>query len=280
MFKVNKRETLYLHTIHEPKLFRSWFRYRKLELHLEISTKHTGPSFKLHLGNASSETPVDWHICLFWMNFYGSFNWPGLGKFCAWVGHGHKRNLYLGFHAGQMWWNLWYDNDMGYDDYHRCDKRRKTWWWPFSWYRHKYRSWMCLREGCIELNPLDALWGNRWYTYIDKELVKAIINIDDFDGDNGYETVLKLQETHRARRSGPSFARGASYEGFYVDWTCDAGIPIRNHDWKGDNVYASAVRLPNDDITNWVKTAKGQIIEQIRKDRLHYTYRPNVEEAS
>lgn len=278
MFKTNKTETLYLHTSREKKLFRSWFRYRKFATHLEISTSRTGPSVRLHLGNASSETPVDWHISLIWISFYGSLDWPGLGKFCGWIGRGHKRDLSLSVFGGQLWWKLWYDDDGGYDDYHKHDLWKKPVLPPWCWGRKKYRSWMCLRNGNIDLNPVNAFWGFRRYNYTNIDMCHTVVGANQFSGDM-QEVKLTLQSVVQKRDAGPAWARRPKWIGYSVAWDCRDGIPTQNHDWKGDCVYGSSVSAKDPiDMEHWKNDAVIALTNWIIKDRKRNNYRPRIGE--
>jgi hypothetical protein len=247
---------------------------RKIELSLEISYPKKSDSFgfRFHIGNRSSETPIDGHIDLNRIAFYWSFSAPKIRRWCEWVGRGHKRDLSLKIHNGQLWWRLWYDDDNGYDDYHKCDSWRKPKLWPWSRGRKKYRPWMCLRDGNIHLNPLDAIYGPRLYKYEDLEVLTTVTNIGQWTGDE-YEIKWKLQKQTRQRNFGPRWLRGFSDEGFTASWDSKEGIPFRNHDWKGDNVYGSAERV-NPITGYWLKQAEASLRRRIKDDRERHNYRP------
>lgn len=251
---------------------------KRIETQLEIAIRRkVSPGFSLHFGNNGSETPVDVIISFYWLAFLWGLNFPGLGRFCEKIGRGHKRNISLKFHGRMMWWELWYDDDMGYDDYHRCDKRRKPRLWPWSMGREKYRSWMCLRQGNIDLNPLDALWGQRYYSYLDLWAKNTRLDVGQFEGDV-YDVVFKLQKVTRARKHGPAWARRVSDEGWSADWRCEKGIPFRNDSWKGDEILASAEKVTQhcdgDLSDDWLFEAKASLVERVKKDRIKYNYSP------
>lgn len=275
-------EKLHAFTSHRERVKRYivlWHRKtgRDGEFHLEIPyLKKVGPGFRIHFGDRGSETPFDGHISLYWVAIFWGMNFPGLGRFCEWIGRGHKRNISVQFHNKAVWWELWYDDDMGYDDWHKCNSWRKPKLYPWRWGREKHRGWMCLRKGNLELNPLDALWGHRYFDFHEVGKTTALVPINDFEGDE-YEVEFKLEKQTRGRRFGPKFARRRSDEGWNADWRCETGIPVRNHDWKGDEVFASAVSVDLNTGEDWVAQAVKSLIEQIRRDRIHYNYVPPKE---
>lgn len=248
---------------------------RGIEINPAFYWKSKGSTgFSLHFGNRSSETPVDFSCSLFRLAFYLHLSWPGLGMLCEKLGRGHKRNLSLSFHGGGMWWQLWYDDDGGYDQHHRCDGWRKPKLWPWSMGRDKHRGWMCLRDGNIDLNPLDAIWGNRYYERETIDTIETVVNIGEFP-DDFYTVEFTLQKMSRARKYGPSWVRHRTEEGYSVDWKCKGGIPVRNHEWKGDTVLASSVKVATNG-DDWLCEATENLIKDMKEDRLHYNYVPNL----
>ena len=241
------------------------------EATLSISTCRRGPALKMHIGDRGSDTPLDFIIGLWLVTFYLSFGSDRLRRFCTWLGRGHKRNLSLQVHNGSLWWELWYDGQCGYDQHHRCDKWRRPKLWPWSRGRAKYRSWMCLREGSIDLNPLDAIWGHRKYSYRDiTEYRNPRLVVGEWDEDV-YDVTFKLQRGTWAREHGPSWARGEVDKGYSVRWSSPKGIPFRNHDWKGDNALSGG--LPIHDHSNWIEEAERGLRQKIRRERVRFNYR-------
>jgi len=261
----------YKHVAREANMWRLWVRYKeKYAGHVEIVwNKKVAPGFQFHFGNLSSETPLDAHMSFYWLAIFWDINFPGAGRFCEWIGRGHKRDISLKFHDGSMWWKLWYDDDMGYDTYHRCDSWRQPKLYPWRWGRKKHRAWMCLRDGNIDLNPLDAIWGRRYYQYEDLEFQDAMLHMNEFPGDQ-YVVHFKLQKQTRARRYGPKWVRHISDEGYTASW--ESKIPFRNNSWKGDDVLASAEKVSSRE--NWVDEALESLKSRIKKDRQRYNYRP------
>lgn len=273
-------KNFYLHLMMDDGCWRSWGKYRKFSTQLEVAwMKKISPGFCFHIGDASSETPVDIMISFYWLAFFWGCDWPGLGKLCAMVGRGHKRNISLKFHNGQMWWELWYDDDGGYDRHHRdkCDQSRHPKLWPWSRGRKKYRPWMCLREGNIALNPLSALWGDRFYyrEVVDEAMVW--VYVDQFAGDR-YEVRFRLKKVARYRGYGPSWVRHQTDCGYEVDWYHTPGIPTQNHSWKGDNTLGSGFHV--DDIEYWQDFSSHTLAEWVKKERVNRGYRPRTPKES
>jgi hypothetical protein len=236
--------------------------------------------FNLHIGNKGSETPIDWHIGFWWFAFYGSFSADWLRTFAQWIGRGHKRDIMLEIQgmngAPDLIWKLWWDDDGGYDrTIHDCDKWRRPMLPPWRWGRKKYRSWMCLRNGRLELNPFDAIWGHRYFSYNTVEEDILLIEINQFPGDE-YMVEFELQEVWRQRRHGPKlWVARRTFEGYTASWDAPgAGIPVRNHSWKGNGVLASSVKVQSRD--TWRMDADIALVESIKKDREKYGYHPPV----
>lgn len=271
---------IWFHKAHRDNTLRYFFYYnikgnefRQFKAQLEIPWRRwVSPGFSFSIGDSGSETPVDFMISFYWLAFFFGIDWPGLGKFCEKIGGGHKREISLRVHDGSvLWWQLWYDDNMGYDDHHNCDKWRKPKLWPWSAGRKKYRSWMCLRDGNIPLNPFDAFWGKPTYHYESRSGTARRLYIDQFPGDD-YVVTLTLQDQTCFREHGPRWARRVLDRKLVVDWRSKEGIPYQNHDWKGDNVYGSAVAVS--EVDGWVHEACDKIVERIKAMRERSGYKP------
>lgn len=235
--------------------------------------------FRIHTGGRGSETPIDLSVHAGVGSVYLSTSM--FGRATEFLGRGHKREFSLLTHGGTLWWQVWYDDDGGNDSYHDCDRWRTPRLWPWSAGRRKHRSWMCLRSGSIDLNPVSALWGRPTYhrTPTAASPVVAAVPVGQFSGDT-YLVELTLERTELRRDHGPRWARRGLRTGYNVDWDtrghCN-GIPVRNDSWKGDEVLASGVSLPDDvdpagDL--WAAYAVDQIVAHIKNDRIHYGYTP------
>lgn len=274
----------WVHKIKENKgrrfFFHLWTKDDKriFDYQIEVYHRMKELSFKLHFGNRGSETPFDGYFCIPFLQLYWGMDFNGLGRICEIIGFGKKRDLSLSIHGGHLWWNLWFDNDMGYDRYHECDGWRTIWWWPFSWYRKKYRSWACLRDGNIELNPWSAIWGIRFYSYEDLETATRWVRVDQFPTDE-YSVDFTLQRMTQARRHGPWPFNRKTDRGLIVKWFCNPGIPTRNHDWKGDNILGSSFRLdPEREPEPWDDVAVDTLIDWVKKQRIRRNYHPPIQE--
>lgn len=280
-------KNLHTFTVHHDNNHRYFSTYRingedlrRVEGHIEIAThrKPASAGFRLHFGDRGSETPVDGMLDLGWIAFYWGFNAPGLGRLCERIGRGHKRDLSLRIFGGSLWWRLWYDDDGGSDAYHRCDSWRQPKVWPWSRGRRKHRGWMCLRDGNIDLNPLDALWGNKLWLKDETfqgDTTQALVPVRDFDGDE-YPVTFTLERRTVRRQHGPAWAQRVHR----IDYSADADgrIPIRNHDWKGDDVLGWGVNVSAESVADgsWVKEAVAGTIAMVQRDRKHYDYRPEL----
>ena len=259
---------------------------RRLEGKLEVAfpPKISSSGFRFHLGDRGSETPVDGMLDLGRVAVFWGINAPGLGRLCERIGRGHKRDLSLKVHDGTLWWRLWYDDDGGMDAYHRCDSWRRPKVWPWSAGRRKHRGWMCLRDGNIDLNPVDAFWGNKLWLRDEtfpEQTVRALVPVGDFDGDE-YEVDFTIERRMVRRQHGPAWARRVKRVDYSADAECRPGIPVRNNSWKGDEILGWNVKVPAESVAagTWVREAVERTVELVRRDRARYRYVPPRAEAS
>lgn len=237
--------------------------------------------FKLHVGDRGSETPFDFHVDLGVVGAYGSVGGIG-GRLAEALGRGQKRNLALHLHGGSLWWELWHDDEGGNNDNaHRCDSWRQPKVWPWSRGRRKHRSWMCLRDGNIALNPLDAIWGRMKPTRHESDPADAFVQPEQFPGDS-YLVKFVLQRNLWAREHGPRWVRRRGMQTWSIEWDATpGGIPVRNHDWKGDEILSGAFGfdpeaegVDTSDRSSWVPWAAERLLASVRKDRERYRYCP------
>lgn len=234
--------------------------------------------FRLHIGNRGSESPLhaDVHAGRLG-SAYVSVEGVG-GRLCEFIGRGHKRDLSIKTHGGSVWWKLWYDGECGNDEHHRCDKWRTPKLWPWSAGRRKYRSWMCLRDGSLDLNPLDAIWGSPKYLRTRVEGPRTVaVGVGDFPGDT-YLVDFMLERFEVRREHGPAWVRRVLRSGYAYDAKCTPGIPVRNHSWKGDEILGWGGNLKIDEVTRsaWLDYAVADTIEHVHRDRRHYGYVPKA----
>lgn len=245
------RENVRGHASHEKGLWRAWLTFfdpdylsKGVDFHWEIAwLKKVAPGFRIHFGDSGSETPFHWDVSFYWLAFFFSMNTPNMGEFFERIFFDHKRDISLRFHSGQAWWDVWYDDDSGYDDHHKHDVYKAPWFWPFR--NDKYRPWFCLRHGCMPLNPFDLWWGIRYYNYETLEEDVLLIEINQFPGDE-YMVDFKVQHVTQCRRQGPRFARRVTDQGYVAEWTITGdNTPIPTKAPGRGRVYGSSVKIPD-----------------------------------
>jgi len=137
---------------------------------------------------------------------------------------------------------------------------------------------MCLRDGNLDLNPLDAIWGRRTYDGLRMYEEDAILHINQFPKDS-YPVTLTLEKLYSRRRYGPTWVRRRKRAGYRVEWECKQGVPFRNHSWKGDRHLGGSFALaaePLDrvDVGDWVDQALAVLKADTIRDRERYGYHP------
>ena len=275
----------------EPKMFNSGIAKRgngwsvgKLELNFEGSFPKKPLrefSFRLHTGTRSSESPYDAHFTIAGYGVYLGVGGLG-GRWAEFIGQGHGRDISLSMHNGSIWWKLWYDGNSGNDEYHSCDSWRTPKLWPWSAGRRKHRSWMCLRDGNIDVNPVSAFYGKRKWLLVEQGVYsKAVVDIGQFEGDS-YIVKFRIDRRNVMRDSGPKWARRIKREDVTVEWDAYdvGGIPIQNHKWKGDEVTSGNLSIDAlsdwDGSIDWIPLAVEGLKNRIIKDRIRYEYRPPI----
>jgi hypothetical protein len=232
---------------------RTGYAERTLELNTELVRRrparvleHLG--VRLHVGGLGSETPFDAHLDLGAVAAYWSIG--GIGhRLAEWLGGGQRRDLSLRVHDGKLWWEVWRDTD--------------------HWGAGTPR-W---RSGHVSIRPFDYLHdGEPKYSYADHGEPRSV-TLGMPEG--RYDVTFQLQRQVRRRPGGPIMEAK-----WIASWKSESGIPVRNHEWKGDCIYASAVALPDDiDLINWVPAALGELMVSIMADRDRHDYRPPSQEA-
>lgn len=226
--------------------------------------------FRIHLGDTGSETPYDFYVGAGVASAYLTVETNG--RLAEVLGRGHKRDLSVKVHDGAVWWKVWYDGDGGYDEHHRCDSWRQPKLWPWSRGRRKYRGWMCLRDGNLDLNPATALWDRPKCRRV--ELEKKSAFVEPTPGER-YLVEFTLQREVRSREHGPAWARRVLSDELAVSWDArPGGIPVRNDSWKGDEILAGSGGPPVTDRDRWLEEAVTRLEEMVRDDRARYGYVP------
>lgn len=125
-------------------------------------------------------------------------------------------------------------------------------------------KWM---RGSISIDPRDHLLGPARNHKVDQtEDVPATVRMPE--GDTHDVTVrLERWETRRTR------GRARTY--WLAQWDCKQGIPVRNHDWKGDEYYSSSwvIEGVTPDTPRWPLILAAKAAEQCSRDRARYNYR-------
>jgi hypothetical protein len=106
--------------------------------------------------------------------------------------------------------------------------------------------------------------------------VIAAVAVGDFPGDT-YLVTLTRERWVRRREHGPRWARRVLSDVVNVEWDARGlcpGIPVRNHEWKGDEIIASSVHCDDPLGEGWEARAVAQIVAQVRRDRQRYGYQP------
>lgn len=232
--------------------------------------------FKFHVGDRSSETPFDGHVDLGVAAAYWSIGGIG-GRLAESIGRGQKRNLSLRLHGGQVWWELWHDDEGGNaDNVHKCDSWRQPTLWPWSLGRKKHRPWMCLRRGNLQLNPADALWGTPTPDRVKiGDEVTLPVPMGEFPGDT-YLMEVQRERWDWRRVHGPIWARKRSTQ-FHADWRSEKGVPVStDRDWKGNEVLASGVNLTEAEALGdgWQEVVIDKVVAHMKESRRRHGYKP------
>jgi hypothetical protein len=154
-----------------------------------------------------------------------------------------SRETGISIHAGRLSWQLW--------------NRSNEW-------RASDPKWM---RGNTPIDPRHYLLGPRKNRKVSEtDRVPATVYMPE--GDTHQVTVhLEQWETRRTR------GRATTY--WMAQWDCKAGIPVRNHDWKGDETFSCAWMIEGvtPDNPRWPYILAAKAAEQCTRDRARYGYR-------
>lgn len=154
-----------------------------------------------------------------------------------------SRVVDVAFHNGRVWWNLWARRN----ERNASDPR-----------------WM---NGSANIHPAHYLLGPRTNTVLEKtDKTPATVHMPD---GTAYDVTVRLEKWQHGRQ------RGRKTTSWSLDWDCPAGIPVRNHSWKGDEALSGHLPFPDEaaGTPQWTEVACALIAESCARDRAHYNYR-------
>jgi hypothetical protein len=150
-----------------------------------------------------------------------------------------------GFHIyhGRLSWQLWAKRDE---------------------HSAKDPKWM---RGSAPIDPRHYLYGPKKNRKVSQtEDVPAVVRMPEGDT---YNVTVRLEEWETRRTRG----RARTY--WLAQWDCKDGIPVRNHDWKGDETYSCSwgIQGVTPDNDRWPYILAAKAAEQCSRDRARYNYR-------
>lgn len=154
-----------------------------------------------------------------------------------------SRETGFSIHDGRIWWNLWARRDE-----HRASDPK----------------WM---RGSLEIDPRHHILGPA-KNYKVSETEKVPVTVYMPEGDT-HDVLVHLEQWETRRTRG----RARTY--WMAQWDCEKGIPVRNHDWKGDETYSCTwgIEGVTPDNPRWPYILAAKAAEQCTRDRARYGYR-------
>lgn len=154
-----------------------------------------------------------------------------------------SRETGFSIHNGRLWWQAWARRD----EHRAADPK-----------------WM---RGTLPIDPRHHLLGPaKNHKISETERVPVTVRMPEGDS---YPATVHLEQWERRRTRG----RARSY--WTAQWDCKEGIPVRNHNWKGDETYSCSWGIegvtPATDRWPYILAAKAA--EQCSRDRARYNYR-------
>jgi len=206
------------------------------------SSRSIGIEFKV--GNPGSEHTLAGYIglgplgCLYWhTERHGTFLQRRLNP----TGY-DSRVTGIDIHNGRIWWTMWARRDE-----HRASDP----------------TWM---RGSAHINPAHYLLGPRKGEVVDRtDKVDTTVHMPD---GTSYPVTVQLEKWQRGRR------HGRKTSSWSLVWDCKPGIPVRNHDWKGDEYFGGSMPFPvsTAGTGQWVQAAAAIIANSCAEDRARYNY--------
>lgn len=215
-----------------------------LAAELVIGRSHSvGADFKV--GNRGSENVLAAHIGL---GPVGAL-YLSSERFGQWIqrrlnNEGYdSRETGFSIHHGRLWWNVWARRDE-----HRASDPK----------------WM---RGTLAVDPRHHILGPAKNRKV-SETEKVPVTVYMPEGDT--HNVLVHLEQWETRRT-----RGRARTYWLAQWASKNGIPVRNHDWKGDETYSCSwgIQGVTPDNPRWPYILAAKAAEQCTRDRARYGYR-------
>lgn len=202
----------------------------------------------LKVGNDSSENALGGHIALGRLGaLHLSFGDFGRGVQRRLNSRTYEsRVIQVAVHDRTLWWKAWAPRD--------------------SWSTGTPR-WM---NGATALDPRDRWLGPVRHDF--EKIGQARPGRVTMPEGDTHDVTLLLEKVRTGRR------RGRKAESWSVDWASRAGIPFRNHSWKGDGVHGSSVQVSAAAVERgrWPEEACALIAASVARDRSRYGWRPDV----
>ncbi|MFF7190576.1 hypothetical protein ACFZAR_36400 [Streptomyces sp. NPDC008222] len=154
-----------------------------------------------------------------------------------------SRETGFSIYEGDLSWKLWAKRD--------------------SWSKTDPK-WM---RGSFSIDPRHHLLGPRKNRKVSEtEKVPAVVRMPEGDT---HDVLVHLEQWETRRTRG----RARTY--WTAEWACEAGIPVRNHDWKGNETYSCAwgIEGVTPDNPRWPYILAAKAAEQCTRDRARYDYR-------
>lgn len=154
-----------------------------------------------------------------------------------------SRETGISLDHGRLSWTLWANRD--------------------TWSKDDPK-WM---RGSIHIDPRHHLLGPRRNRKVSEtEKVPAVVRMPEGDT---HDVTVHLEQWQTSRR------RGRAHTYWMAQWDCKKGIPVRNHDWKGDETFSCSwgIQGVTPDNPRWPHIIAAAAAEQCTRDRARYNYR-------
>lgn len=210
-----------------------------------LGTSLSGASIGFKVGNPGSENVLSAHLRIspiFALYLHADDHGQWIQRRLNPRGY-DSRVVELDIGDGRLSWKLWAKRD-------EWSKGTPRW-----------------QDGSTVINPLDRWLGPVRHAF--EKVGPPTAGVVRMPEGDSHEVTLQLEKVCTGRK------RGRKVESWSVDWNSRAGIPFRNHAWKGDEVFASSVAVTGAamDRGMWPEEACAQIAAAISRDRSRYGWR-------